>query len=57
MFNVYKFLIKDIRVFGCEILLKMLNSGYCKKKKKKEMIVIFCWVNMFFEFWLKDILR
>lgn len=35
MFNANKFLTKDIRVFGCEILLKMLNSGHCKKKEKE----------------------
>lgn len=57
MFNAYKFLTKDIRVFGCEILLKMLNSGHCKKKKKKEMIAILCRANMFSELWLKDTLR
>lgn len=34
MFSAYKFLTKDIRVFWCEILLKMLNSGHCKNKKK-----------------------
>lgn len=36
MFSAYKFLTKDIRVFKCEILLKMLNSGHCQKKKKKK---------------------
>lgn len=41
MFSVYKFLIKDIRVFKCEILLKMLNSGYCLKKKKKDCNILF----------------
>lgn len=35
MFSAYKFLTKDIRVFWCEVLLKMLNSGHCKKKKRR----------------------
>lgn len=49
---------KDIRVFKCEILLKMLNSGHCqKKKKRRNMIAILCLVNVFSELCLKDILR
>lgn len=59
MFSAYKFLTKDIRVFKCEILLKMLNSGHCQKKKKRRrnMIAILCLVNVFSELCLKDILR
>lgn len=55
MFSAYKFLTKDIRVFKCEILLKMLNNGHCQKRRN--MIAILCLVNVFSELCFKDILR